>query len=226
MNYEDARAAAGGATLDQDFRDRTENEVALRVGYEVSPGYEAFVRGAVNERDYDSNKARESQGYETVAGVAMDITGKVRGEAYVGHMKQDYDSLNDDIDELTFGGNMIWNPTAITSVEAGMNRGVQETALNGSGIVVTDYSVRAEHEVRRNILVAAHAGLQEQEYEGAASNINERGDTYVVAGAEAKYLITRNFSASLGYTHTDRDSNNTARDYTSDVVLLKLSAAL
>src|SRR5262249_38227468 len=43
-----------GATLNQQFRDRNEYVVAPRVQYEIVPGYNAFVRALVNERQYFS----------------------------------------------------------------------------------------------------------------------------------------------------------------------------
>lgn len=51
FDYDDTKTASG--TLDNQDRNRTEYRESLRLGYEIIPNYEAFVRGELNQREYD-----------------------------------------------------------------------------------------------------------------------------------------------------------------------------
>ncbi len=65
--------ATTGAVIDQDARDRSQYEEALRIGYDVSPDTNVYIQGSLNQRDYDLNLPvvavnRDSDGYAVVVG--------------------------------------------------------------------------------------------------------------------------------------------------------------
>ena len=224
--------ATGPATsINNDDRDRLQSQVALRAAYEIVPEYEAFVRGTVNNQAYstqvdDTGVSRDSQGYEIVAGVAIDLTGITFGDLFVGYREQWYDDDNlSTIEGITGGANITWNVTPLTTFQAGIVRRVEETTAifagrRSSGFFATRYSLSADHELLRNLLLNANVALTENDYKGI-----DREDRIYDVGVSARYLLNRNFYASLGYRFTLRDRDATLgdeADYTQNVVTVRV----
>ena len=85
FDYEDALTLAGGV-VDQDSRDRTITSLTGRGDYAISPATAVFVQATANTRDYDTPTslvlpARDSDGYELLAGANFEVGALARGEA-------------------------------------------------------------------------------------------------------------------------------------------------
>ncbi len=211
-------------TIDNDDRDRVESSVTLRAGYEIVPEYEAFIRGEVNNQAYlkavdDNGFSRDSNGYELVAGVAGDLTGVTFGDLFAGFREQRYDDDNlDTIGGITWGADITWNVTGLTTVHAGIVRRIEETTSGGSsGFFATRYSLSADHELLRNLLLNANVAFTQKDYEGI-----KREDQIYEAGVSARYLLNRNFYASASYKYTQRERVDGApgddADYKQNVI--------
>ena len=210
-----------------DDRDRLESDVTLRTAYEIVPEYEAFVRASGNNRAYrtavdDNGFSRDSQGYEVVAGVAIDLTGVTFGDLFAGFREQRFDDENlDTIGGITWGADITWNVTALTTIQAGIVRRVEETTSAGSsGFFATRYILSADHELLRNLLLNANVAFTQNDYEGI-----KREDQIYAAGVSARYLVNRNFYASVGYRYTQRERDSTPgddADYKQNVITVRL----
>ena len=217
-----------GTIVNNNNRDRDVLRSTARIAYELSPGYNAFVSGSYNNRDYTNLTTgatdRGSEGYEFVVGTAINISGKTRGEIYAGYIEQQYDdSTLQDIDGVNFGANLLWNVTPLTSLKANIIRSVEETTTtNSSGYLSTAYSLSAEHELRRNILLGANVVYANNDYQGAAAGVAERDDDVTGAGAEIRYLLNDRASINLKYNYQDRDSNIAGSDYSSNAIMVGL----
>ncbi|MEX0923972.1 MAG: outer membrane beta-barrel protein [Rhodovibrionaceae bacterium] len=218
--------ASGGGTFNSDDRDRTVSEGSLRLGYEVSPNIEPFVRTSVNDRSYrqssdDFGTKRDSWGWEAVAGTAFDLGGVTYGEVYVGYLEQRYDSASlDTISGLSFGGNLIWNPTRLTTVTLGAERTVEETTLSGaSGGLQTMLKAQVDHELLRNLILSGDARYARLNYNGIS-----REDDTADAGLSLRYLIDRNFELRAGYSFATRNSSVSSADYDTQTLFLGLTA--
>jgi uncharacterized protein (PEP-CTERM system associated) len=71
-------------------------------------------------------------------------------------------------------------------------------------------------------------GFEQDAFQGLIPGIagqppERRTDDYYLVGAEAKYLLNRNFSLSLSYTYTARDSTQSINNFNDNIVLLGLS---
>ncbi len=214
-----------GAAINNSVRDRNEYSQSLRLGYRLTDTFEGFVRGVVDNRVYDNKtNNRTNRGQAVVAGTSFDVTGKTKGEAFVGTAKRKYsNAARPEISEPVWGGKVTWNATDLTSVIASVDRGIEETTLNGSsGFVSTDYRVVVEHALTRDILLKGNAGYTNNEYQGAAAF--QREDDIMSAGVGVDYWMNRCLKAGLGYSYSDRDSNVTGGDYGRNAVMLKLTA--
>lgn len=222
LDYDNGEDSTGAVVLNND-RDRNEYKITNRIGYEIIPEYEAFVKGSVNERNYDldidaGGVNRDSEGYDVVAGTAVNLGGKTKGEVYGGYMAQDYESSAlKDIGAPQFGADIIWTPSGITSVTAGIVRGVSETTIaNYSSSKLTVYSLDVEHEITYNFLAGVNASYTLNNYN--ALDAITRTDKTTGAGAELRYLINRHSSVIGKYDYSTRDSDAINQDYDRSVV--------
>ncbi|WP_119681316.1 outer membrane beta-barrel protein [Indioceanicola profundi] len=208
----------GTTIVDQDFRDRIEYNVASRVGYEFRPDTSIFVQGALNWREYDNN-VRNSDGYRLDAGFSFDLGGVTTGELFAGYRQQKYDNpLFQNEDGFTYGGNILWNPTSLTSVQFRLINEVNESTETGaSAYISSGASIQVDHELLRNVLIGGLVGYTENDYRGI-----ERMEDVWNLGATADYLLNRNLRVGVGYRYITRDSTTANEDYTRNVVTLSL----
>ena len=227
FDFDDVSRGPTRLPANNDDRDRLVSDVTLRAAYEIVPEYEAFVRATGNNRAYrtavdDNGVSRDSQGYEIVAGVAIDLTGVTFGDLFVGYREQWYDDDNlNTIDGISGGANITWNVTPLTTLQAGIVRRVEETtAIDSSGFFATRYSLSADHELLRNLLLNASVALTENDYNGI-----DREDRIYDVGVSARYLVNRNFYGSIGYRYTQRERDSIPgdeADYTQNVFTVRV----
>ncbi|MBL4576028.1 MAG: outer membrane beta-barrel protein [Opitutaceae bacterium] len=214
LDYDDVSNLVGGI-IDNDIRDRATAEVRLRLGYDVNPGVNLFVEGAVNEVDYDQAPPvvavnRDSDGYRVGAGATFELTTLITGEIVVGYLEQSYDSAAlADVSGLAADVDVAWYVTPLTTVSLGAGSEVQQSDTTGSGGFVSQYvELGVDHELLRNVILSADGSFTNNSFEGIA-----REDDVVSFAVAAEYLINRNMSLKARYSYEERDSNVAGRDY-------------
>jgi len=217
LDFDDV--GSGAALVEQDNRDRTEYTVGGRVSYETSPNLAGFVQASYNWRSYDLDTGRDSDGYRVEGGIALDFGGVTTGDLFVGYRSRDYDNpAFDDISGFTFGAEVEWNPTPLTSVGLLVTNIVEETATAGSpGYVETRLAATVDHELLRNLILSAEASYATQDYE----EIDREDDVYA-AGVGAEYLINRYVSVEAAYTYSSRNSDLALEEFDRHTVVLRL----
>lgn len=209
-------------TIENDGRDRDEVEGVIQLNYELLPQYTAFLRGAINSRDYDGRVNgidRSSNGYEVNVGTDLFFSGVMFGELFFGFLRQDPDDpVLDTIDGISGGLSLTWLPTGLTTVTASVTREVDETIVGvASGILSTEAEIVVDHELLRNLLLKLNVSYIDDEFEGV-----DRDDQYIKVGFGAKYLMNRYLNLFLQYDYVERDSNSTGgfNDFTQNVGLV------
>lgn len=228
-NYDDV-AAAGGATINNDDRDRDQIEGSVKVSYEVTPQYNAFVRGAYNVRNYDAavddnGVNRDSDGYDVVVGVSLDFGGITFGDFYAGYLSQNYDDpLLNTVNGPVVGADVTWNVTPLTTVVGSVSRVVREsttrdatTGAFASGRFFTTVGVSVDHELMRNVLLGADISASQDDFEGI-----DRSDEIYRASVDAKYLLNRYASIGGTYSYRMRNSDVGTSEFTENVFFLRL----
>lgn len=213
-----------GVTIPETPRNRAEYALAPRVSYEIVPGYHAFVRTRVNWRSYMTEFDaggfnRSSHGYEVDAGTAIALGPTLNGEVFAGYLDQRYDdSRLAAASGPSFGANLLWNVTALTSVRASVARTVEETIVaTASSFIQTAANLSAEHELMQNLLLTAGFTYVDQAFQGLS-----RTDRISVPEVGARYLITRQLNAGLNLSYWHRDSNAAGLDYDRYLILANL----
>jgi len=213
-----------GTTINNHDRNRDIVEGMIRADYEFSPGYSAFVLGALNKRDYDdavddNGFNRDSDGYRLRAGARINLTGVVFADVYVGYLKQDYkDAALKTAKGSQLGLAGIWNVTQLTTVKADLGRAINETTVTGaSSTLDTAGTVTVDHEMLRNLLLRATAGYTKSSFEGTT-----RKDKLWDLGFGATYKMNPNLHLSADYSYKNRDSNVALTDYDRSQIMLRL----
>lgn len=229
FDFDDVQSSTG-SFINNDDRDRRDVIGTATVSYEIQPEFSAFVRGLYNARQYDDSfddngLDRESQGYQIVAGTAIDFTGVLFGNVFIGYLSQDFqDPRLSTVSGLTGGFDLTWNPTRLTTINGLVDRSVEETTIIGaSGVFATRFSASVDHELFRNLLLNAAGGVTLMSYGGV-----DRDDTIYRFQASAKYLFNRNLYVTLGYEFSKRNSTGTraSEDFTVNTLLLRLESQL
>lgn len=214
LDFDDVNTSTG-AVINNDDRDRNVYRERLRVGYDVQPGYTAFVQGSLNQRDYDitpddNGFNRNSDGWRTDVGMEIRLTDVLDAEVYGGYFEQDYDDPRfSDLSDWDAGGRLLWAPTPLTTVRASLAREVAETVTAGaSSFVATIALLGVDYELRRNVIIGAEGGFTNNDYQ----DITREDDIWRI-GVSGTYLINRNFFAGARAHYTDRDSSVANQSY-------------
>jgi hypothetical protein len=215
-----------GTTTNNDDRDRQDLIGELRLGYEVQAGYEAYVRGIYNERDYDAQVDdagvnRDSDGYNVQAGLAVDLTRLVRADVAVGYMSQDYTATTlKDPSGFSADANIRWSLTELTALRFTASRTVNETTTaNVSSTVGTNFGLGLDHEFLRNLTASADVKYANSEQQGGT-----RDDDTLTFSVKMDYSLNRNVFLGAKYKWEERDSNQNANDYKQQQVMLRVGA--
>jgi hypothetical protein len=232
LNFRLTGAANRTAYTDAGDADRDQNtyDALLRTGFFVSPRINTFIEGRYNvqhrdrEVDFDGLE-RDSQGWGLGVGAAVDLTDLLTGEFQVGYRRQTFDegSFNDE-DGIGYSVNLTWTPTRLTTVVASGNGDFRPTSSQGSGAEANFRStagLSVRHELRRNVIIGANVNYIRDDFSG-----QDRTDDTALAGANASYLLNRNFSIDAGYTFSKRWSDDNNEEFVRNLIRLGITARL
>jgi hypothetical protein len=214
----------GSLAFNQNTRDRDEFYYGGKAEYAVGPDTAVFASLIGNTKEYDlASVGRDSDGYVATVGANFDLSQSVRGELEAGYMSQSYDNTAfADIDGFTAKGRVEWFPTELTTLNVGGSRSIEEsTAANSQGYISNTASVGIDHELLRNVLLAANASFGKDSYESV-----DRDDKRTGFNASAAYLLNRNVGLFLTYTYLKQESSGTAKGSSFSDNKLAASVAL
>jgi len=197
-------------TFSNEERDRDRATGGLRAGFDVTPDYDLFVEGRVQDVSYDVKVdptcgcERSYDGWSVVGGSSMDFSGDTFGEVFVGYRENTYDDPQfGKQDGPTYGLNLTWNVTRLTSLKFSGEQTVAPTTIAGSsGIDQASLGVRADHELLRNLLLNARLGWRNDDFQNL-----DRDDEVAVFGIGGEYMFNRYFDLSFGYNFRTSDTS-------------------
>jgi len=219
FDYENA-TAINGATIDNKDRDYWIGSVGMRLGYQLSPVYEAFVQYADERRRYETrinNETynRDSDGYRAAVGLRFTpLNKRLAGEVFAGNMHQTFDYAGfNDIDKPYFGGVVRWKPSAPVKVTGFVDRVMEETTVRNltsvaAASVDTTYGVEVERELSSRLSVYARASNTQSEYQSF-----DQDDRTIDAGGGLRYYVSPTVFLGGDLRVIDRDSNVNEQEY-------------
>jgi hypothetical protein len=212
-------------TFNNDDRDRDDTNVYGKVSYRLKDTYKVYTKLEYLTREYDTATddngfKRDSDGYIATAGLDFDLTKLITGDVYVGYSDRDYDDARfKSVGAGVWGTSLLWSVTPISSLRANIERSTQDSISPGiPAYVLSQYSLRYEHEVMRSLLVAGDLVIEDNSFINSG-----RQDSVYLVGASARYYVTRYASLDLGMAHNLRDSNTPGQDYRQNSVFLGAS---
>ena len=204
--------------LDNQDRDRDLIGAGVRLSYQLHPQYTVYGQGVWDERDYDERVddfgfQRDSDGYRIGAGVQLTFSNRLKGEAYLGDISQDYDDARfSSVNELDFGGSLRWFAAPRTTLTAELERSLEETTLvNSSAYLFTSLSGRVRHRLTPRMNINAGVSLAEADYQDVSRN-----DEYYSAQLGMRYYLAPRWYLGAEYrvfmrnSDTREDVNNAA----------------
>ena len=227
-DFDDTPRAGGLTDINNDDRDRNRYEGFAQLNYEIVPDYSAFVRGSGNVVEYDdtlddAGLERSGHGYGIDAGIEIDFGGIIFGDFFAGYriQERDDDALPT-IEGVSFGGDITWNVTQLTTVTGTLEREIRETTQLGSaGSFDTTLAIQVDHELLRNLIVSLNVSGNENDFDGI-----DRTDYDLVGGVSVDYFLNRYLFFGAVYEHIERISEGNAQgaDYSVNIAGVRAGA--
>jgi hypothetical protein len=209
FDFDDTQLPLGAGSISNDDRDRTRADLGLRLGYAVSPDYAVYFETRFDSIDFDQREDRDgfqrsSEGTEARLGMLLDFTGSTFGEFYVGYLEREFaDPRFGLASGPTFGADLSWNVTGLTTLGIKGERTIDNTIVFGaSGIFRSRIAVSADHELLRNLVLNAELGIGNDEFEGL-----DRDDDVSEFRLGGTYLMNRYMRVLFGYRFRSRDTS-------------------
>lgn len=209
LDYDDA------GTLTNKDRNRDLTGVGARISYQLHPQYSVYGQGVWDKRDYDEQSddngfQRDSDGYRADVGVLATISNRLKGEAYLGYLKQDYDDARfSTVDTVDFGGSLRWFATPRTTVSVELDRSLEETTLwdattqtAASGYLYTSLNGTVRHKLTPRMNINAGISVAEADYQEL-----DRNDAYYSAQFGMRYYLAPRWYLGAEYRVYMRNSD-------------------
>jgi hypothetical protein len=194
------------------YRDVTDTYVRARASYAISPDLAVFVQGRQTDSSYDSAANRDAKQTSIQAGLNFELAAPFSGEVSVGSVKNKKDSPTEpDTDGLSLNAFVQWFPTQLTTVSFSGSAGISDPGiLQSTSAKYRRFSVRADHELFRNLLLYGQFGFGNSDYEAAAAFPGfVRSDDTREVRAGVVYKLNKHAHLDLGYRMNSRDTSGT-----------------
>lgn len=208
-------------------RNSTFYDAGLRAGYFISPRVNVFTQGSyfMINRDTENGdgSSRDSTGYRVGVGSALDFTGLIFGEIFVGYENESFDAPGvSDEPGFAFDVGLTWNVTTLTTLGLNGRSSIETTDETDSSSElrsVLDFEV--DHELLRNVLVGGLLGIQRDDYRG------DRGtENTFRAGLNGTYFLNRNLRLEADYLFSTRTADESINEFDRNRVFLTLVGML
>lgn len=203
-------------SVSQDGRNNTVYSASLRLDGNTGAVLAPFAESSLLLRRYDTTcsdalcEKRDANGYQLRGGVTVDAGPKLRGEIGAGwRLERLDDNRLKDLAGLIADGSIVWSPTRLTTVTAGLGTQFASTDIDGaSGSIIYSGDLRIAHSFYDRIAGELGAGYSYRTYEGVSID-----ETTITGRASATYALTRNVALQTTYSYRSFDSSTPGADY-------------
>lgn len=221
-----------GAPASQSYRDRSVLTGGVTVRYELAPQRNlVFVTRAIGQ-DYPhpspGGSKLNSTGYQALVGIDYDDDAVWRYRLLLGAEHREFAAAAFPARTAAVAeGEIAWMPSGLTTVTAVVTRSMEDAAQEGvAGFTYTTARLTLDHELRRDLLLHASAGLQRADFLQGGTQ-----QTGYSLGVGASWLVNRRVRLSATYDFTEQRGSASAAlplsgDYTRGLALLTLRFGL
>lgn len=224
IDYNDV-GAIGGGIVNNDDRDKVQVDAFARASMAVGASYRLFTSGTLTGSDFrsamdDGGVNRDAVGISSVVGAEYDSGGLWFARGYVGHRQQVFqDAALGNVAGVIMGAQVTGNVTSLTTLSGSFDRDIVETSVAGaSSYWDSVVSLRADHELLRNLIVSGTVRGRLSEFRGI-----DRSDRILGGGLSLRWLTNRSLWLTLDLDMDQRSSSGSARgsDFTQSRVFLR-----
>lgn len=233
LNYAN-NVTRAGLFIDARIRNSTVSNGIVSIKYVSKSAVNAFFRGQIDKRSFpfgpgkpgfdpQTNLDRDSFGGKIEGGLSVELKGRLYGNVRLGYLLQDYvDPRLRDVSSFSYGADLLWNPSRLTSVRLAIDRAVSPvTSTRDAGLFRTRYSLVASHELRRNLILTASG-----EYSTIAPIGPSASSRETELGAGIEYVANRLVSAQVGFIHRARSGNENRLHYSANRAIASIRIRL
>lgn len=207
--------------ISESGRNNTLYSAGLRLDGNAGGVLSPFVEGALLLRRYDDTcsdsicEKRNANGYQLSGGVTIASGPKVTGELGVGWRIEDVeDGRLDNLSGLIVDGSLVWSPSRLTTVTAGVGTRFEATDIDGSsGSIIYSGDIRLAHAFSDRFVGETGLGYSFRDYEGVSIQ-----ESTLSGFGGLTFALTRNVALTANYTHRRFDSSEDGSDYTENSV--------
>ena len=184
-------------------RDRNRDMTGLgaRLTYALHPQYSVYGQGVWDKRNYDmlmddNGFQRDSDGYRANIGLLATLSNRLKAEAYIGVLNQDYDDPRfASTSAVDFGGNLKWLAAPRTEMTLKLDRSLEETTLAASsGYIYTSLSGGVTHKLTPRAHINASISIADADYQKV-----DRNDNYYSAQIGMRYHLSPSWYLGAEY---------------------------
>lgn len=206
MEYEDTDRI-GAPPIDSSDRDRNEWSGGVRVSYALNPIASAFAEGGLSRIEYDSLQGgvnRDSSGWESLLGIASELSPTLRGEIAAGVGGRVYDESDlGHTTGLRARGDVVWDLGPLTRLDGGLGVSHEETTLAGSsGSLTAGLNLGLSQQLADGLLGTVDGTYRLRDYEEIGREDHEFGGILGLA-----YYLNPQVSIDTSYAHFRRYSD-------------------
>jgi hypothetical protein len=227
-----AAQLVGGGVLPQDSQNAIVPSAAVRASYEIIPDYLGYIRVAGSRYDYTHiAPPATSPNFSTYrADIGLQILPRhlISGVAYAGYLVQT--SAQSGVGSTSnpdFGGNLTWSITRLTTLNfTGLMQfntgtpssgGVTITGPAGNSYLSRTFTVNANHELLRNLLLNLNTTYVNYSFQG----INRTDNSFTV-GAGLTYFLNQNLFLGGSFSYERFISTASDASFTQGILTLRV----
>lgn len=207
-----------------DYRDRTENAITGRASYAISPDVAVYAQATQAEFDYKDPIFENRSGTQTSTriGVDFELSAPFRGDISVGQVEDDKDDPAEaDTEGLSLDARLTWFPTQLTTVTFTGSSGIIDPGIQEAiSAERQSYSVRADHELLRNMLIFGEFGFGNYEFNAASTATSGVGreDEFTHFGGGLSFKLNKHAHLEFSARHHAVDSTELVGNVEQTVV--------
>lgn len=209
--YDFDNGSVHGVPYLQSFRDRVVYQPGITAGYEFA----TRRRIILIVRDANANYTKAPPGLprqnfndvSVLTGVSYDADGIVGVRVLGGYEERTFpSSVYKTIQAPIVEASATWTPSGLTTISGTAARYIEDSAAEATvGYTETAFKLSADHELFRNIILNANAGVYLDDYSQGAGQ-----QQFYTAGLGATWLLDRTFRLSADYTYSSRQTDGVA----------------
>ncbi|WP_417678563.1 outer membrane beta-barrel protein [Roseibium sp.] len=220
-NVDRTSYTSSGGAASTSGRDNTLYAASLRLEGNGGAIFEPFAVGSLLLRRFDKTcndaicENRNANGYELRGGLTIAASPKLTGEVSGGWRIEDIDDNRlAALQGLVVDGTLVWSPSRLTTVTAGLSTSFEPTDLDYvSGSIIYSGDLRAAHSFSDRFVGEAGVGYSYRTYQGDSIETNT-----LTGFLGLTYAVTRNVAFETQYSYTAYDSTTAGGDYTKNSI--------